>query len=83
MYMPQRPISLFLLCMRGRASFVYSMLLCSLLCACDTRTCLIYPVGRVTGDLCVLVQDGPWGNNDGGRGYIDDDQNAWTQPWKP
>ena len=31
----------------------------------------------------VPVQDGPWGNNDGGRGYIDDDQNAFTEPWKP
>ncbi len=29
------------------------------------------------------LQDGPWGNNDGGRGYIDDDQNAYTEPWKP
>eukprot|EP00960_Hanusia_phi_P045761 757416-Hanusia_phi.AAC.2 len=28
-------------------------------------------------------QDGPWGNNDGGRGYLDDDQNAFTQPWHP
>eukprot|EP00286_Rhodomonas_abbreviata_P001469 CAMPEP_0181288898 /NCGR_PEP_ID=MMETSP1101-20121128/592_1 /TAXON_ID=46948 /ORGANISM="Rhodomonas abbreviata, Strain Caron Lab Isolate" /LENGTH=75 /DNA_ID=CAMNT_0023393079 /DNA_START=15 /DNA_END=242 /DNA_ORIENTATION=+ len=27
--------------------------------------------------------DGPWGNNDGGRGYLDDDQNAYTKPWSP
>ena len=27
--------------------------------------------------------DGPWGNDDGGRGYIDDDQNMYTEPWKP
>jgi hypothetical protein len=29
------------------------------------------------------IQDGPWGNNDGGRGYLDDDQNAYTADWKP
>jgi len=29
------------------------------------------------------VQNGPWGNDDGGRGYVDDDQNAYTTPWKP
>lgn len=28
-------------------------------------------------------QDGPWGNNDGGRGYLDDDQNAYTAAWTP
>jgi hypothetical protein len=31
----------------------------------------------------MFLQDGPWGNNDGGVGYIDDDQNAYTEPWKP
>ena len=34
-------------------------------------------------DFRCYLQDGPWGNNDGGRGYIDDDQNAYTEPWKP
>ena len=50
------------------------------LCGRLLRLCASWGVTHAV--MCYL-QDGPWGNDDGGRGYIDDDQNMYTEPWKP